>query len=76
MARSVNKVVLLGNVGSKPDIQQTQNGTGVVHLSLATNRRIPGGSEGRELRTVPERDLWGVGYGAAGKAAPRARGRS
>ena len=27
MARSVNKVFLMGNVGREPDIQQTQNGT-------------------------------------------------
>ena len=48
MARSVNKITLLGNVGREPDIQQTQNGTKVAHLSLATNRWIPGaGEEGK-----------------------------
>ena len=44
MARSVNKIFLMGNVGRDPDIQQTQNGTKVAHLSLATNRRLPSGS--------------------------------
>jgi len=45
MSRSVNKIALLGNVGRDPDIQQTQNGTKVAHLSLATNRRgVEGGA--------------------------------
>ena len=51
MARSVNKVFLMGNVGRDPDIQQTQNGTKVAHLSLTTNRWIPGGSEEGKERT-------------------------
>ncbi len=39
MARSVNKITLIGNVGRDPDIQQTKSGTKVAHFSLATNRR-------------------------------------
>lgn len=39
MSRSVNKVILVGNVGRDPDIQQTKSGTKVAHFSLATNRR-------------------------------------
>ncbi|GMV06199.1 MAG: hypothetical protein AMXMBFR53_24750 [Gemmatimonadota bacterium] len=52
MSRSVNRVTLVGNVGRDPDIQQTKNGTKVAHLSLATNRRGPAGSE------APERTDW------------------
>ena len=51
MTRSVNKVFLMGNVGRDPDIQQTQNGTKIAHLSLTTNRWIPGGSEEGKERT-------------------------
>ena len=40
MSRSVNKIILVGNVGQDPEIQQTQNGTKVAHFSLATNRPI------------------------------------
>jgi len=40
MSRSVNKVILVGNVGRDPDIQQTKSGTKVAHLTLATNRRV------------------------------------
>jgi single-strand DNA-binding protein len=45
MSRSVNKIILVGNVGQDPDIQETGNGTKVAHFSLATNRRV-GGSGG------------------------------
>jgi single-strand DNA-binding protein len=41
MSRSINKVILVGNVGRDPDIQQTASGTKVAHFSLATSRRIP-----------------------------------
>jgi single-strand DNA-binding protein len=41
MSRSVNKIILVGNVGRDPDVQTTAAGTKVAHLSLATSRRIP-----------------------------------
>ncbi len=41
MARSVNKLILVGNVGRDPEIQTTTNGHKVAHFSLATSRRIP-----------------------------------
>ena len=41
MSRSVNKVILVGNIGRDPDIQTTNGGTKVAHVSLATSRRIP-----------------------------------
>ncbi len=50
MSRSVNKVILVGNVGRDPDVNETQNGTKVAHLSLATNRRF-GSAEEAEERT-------------------------
>lgn len=36
MAGSVNKVILLGNVGNEPDIRTTQNGKEIANISLAT----------------------------------------
>ena len=49
MSRSVNKVILVGNVGRDPDVQTTTSGTKVAHVSLATSRRFPrdGGMEER-----------------------------
>jgi single-strand DNA-binding protein len=36
---SLNKVILLGNVGKAPDVQKTASGTPVVKFSLATSER-------------------------------------
>ncbi len=37
MAGSVNKVILIGNLGRDPEIRSTQDGTRVGNLSLATS---------------------------------------
>lgn len=50
MGRSINKVILVGNVGRDPDVQVTASGTKVAHMSLATSRRVPRDS-GYEERT-------------------------
>ena len=39
MAKSVNKVILLGNVGKDPEIRSTPSGTIVANLTLATGDR-------------------------------------
>ncbi len=39
MAKSVNKVILLGNVGKDPEIRSTPGGTMVANFSLATSDR-------------------------------------
>ena len=41
MSRSVNKVILVGNIGRDPDVQTTATGIKVAHVSLATTRRFP-----------------------------------
>ncbi len=37
MAGSVNKVILIGNLGRDPEIRSTQDGTRIANLSLATS---------------------------------------
>ena len=42
---SVNKVILLGNVGADPEIRYPENGKAIAFLSLATNETTHGGNE-------------------------------
>ena len=37
MAGSVNKVILVGNLGADPDVKRTQDGRPIVNLSVATS---------------------------------------
>ena len=37
MARSVNKVILIGNLGDDPELRRAGDGTAVCNMSLATN---------------------------------------
>jgi len=39
MSRSLNKAVLIGNVGADPEVRTTAGGTRVATFSLATSRR-------------------------------------
>ncbi|MBO67288.1 MAG: single-stranded DNA-binding protein [Acidiferrobacteraceae bacterium] len=38
MARGVNKVILVGNLGADPEVRYTANGDAVSTISVATNR--------------------------------------
>ena len=37
MARGVNKVILIGNLGAEPEVRQTPSGVPVANVSLATS---------------------------------------
>ncbi|QEA38021.1 single-stranded DNA-binding protein [Pistricoccus aurantiacus] len=37
MARGINKVILIGNLGQDPDVRYTQSGSAVTNLNLATS---------------------------------------
>ena len=39
MAGSVNRVILLGNIGKDPEIKATQNGSKLASFSIATSKR-------------------------------------
>lgn len=53
MSGSVNKVILLGNLGRDPEVRQTQDGTKIVHLAIATSERWRDRQSG-ELREKTE----------------------
>jgi single-strand DNA-binding protein len=40
MPKSVNKVILVGNVGKDPEVRYSRSGTPVANFSLATNERF------------------------------------
>ena len=42
MARSVNKVILIGNLGQDPELRYTGSGTAVCTIRLATNESYKG----------------------------------
>ena len=50
---SVNKVILLGNVGKDPDVRYPQQGQCMASFTLATNETIPGANG-----TTTERTEW------------------
>jgi single-strand DNA-binding protein len=58
MSRSINKIILVGNVGRDPDVQTTASGTRVAHLSLATSRRIPRDGSFEERTEWHRLTLW------------------
>ena len=54
MAGSVNKVILIGNLGRDPEIRSTQSGNRMANLSVATSRRW----NDRQTNEQRERTEW------------------
>ena len=51
MSRSLNKVMLIGNIGAEPEIKTTGAGTKFAKVSLATNRTWNDRSGQRQEKT-------------------------
>ena len=51
MSSSVNKVILLGNVGKDPEFKSLQSGTAVANFSLATSEKFKDRSGEQQERT-------------------------
>lgn len=51
MARSLNKVTLIGNVGSDPEVRTVQGGSKVAQFSLATSRNWNDQSGAKQEKT-------------------------
>jgi single-strand DNA-binding protein len=60
MARGVNKVILIGNLGDDPELRYTGSGTAVCNMSLATNETYTD-SDGNEVQNTEWHDVvaWG-----------------
>ncbi len=56
MARTINKVELLGRVGTEPEMKYTPNGTAITTLRLATDRRRQDGETTADWHNIV---VWG-----------------
>jgi single-strand DNA-binding protein len=54
MARGVNKVILIGNLGKEPEIRYTPNGVAIANLTLATSENWKDKTSGENV----ERTEW------------------
>ncbi len=52
MARSLNKVALIGNVGKDPELRYTSGGVAVANFSVATNEKWKDPDGNTQERTV------------------------
>ncbi len=51
MSRSLNKVMLIGNLGADPEVRSTNNGSRVATLSVATSRQWSAQSGEKQEKT-------------------------
>ena len=58
MAGSVNKVILIGNLGADPEVRHTQDGRPIVNLRLATSRKLARQSDRRDGASGPSGTAW------------------
>ncbi len=56
MARTINKVELLGRIGTDPEMRYTPNGTAITTLRLATDRRHQDGETTADWHNIV---VWG-----------------
>src|SRR3990167_2096090 len=54
MARGINKVILIGNLGANPEVRYTPNGNAVVSLSIATSS----GWKDKQTGEMQEKTEW------------------
>ena len=52
---SVNKIILLGNVGKEPDVRHLDSGVAVANFTLATTEK---GYKTRDGKEIPDRTEW------------------
>jgi hypothetical protein len=65
MPKSVNKVILVGDVGKDPEVRYSQTGTPVANFSLATNERFKDRNDEWQERTE-----WTASFGRRNRGEP------
>ncbi|MBA2708902.1 MAG: single-stranded DNA-binding protein [Gemmatimonadaceae bacterium] len=69
MSRSVNKVMLIGNLGNEPEVRTTTGGSKVATFSLATSRSWSGAGGDKQEKTEWHRCVaWNGKSGGMGLA--------
>jgi single-strand DNA-binding protein len=58
MGKSLNKVILIGNLGADPEVRTTSNGGRVATVSLATSRQWKGADGQRQEKTAWHRVIF------------------
>lgn len=72
MARSLNKVTLIGNVGSEPEVRTVQGGSKVAQFSLATSRNWNDPSGAKQEKTEWHRCVvWNTKFGTLADVAEK-----
>jgi single-strand DNA-binding protein len=71
MARSINRIILVGNAGSDPDVRETSSGTPVAHLSLATDRFFRQNGEEQRKTDWHRLTFWGKACDIAARFVQR-----
>ena len=71
MTRSINRIILVGNAGSDPDVRETSGGTPVAHLSLATDRFFRQNDEEQRKTDWHRLTFWGKACDIAARFVQR-----
>jgi len=69
VSRSLNKVILIGNLGADPEVRSTNNGSRVATLSVATSRQWKGNGGEKQEKTEWHRVICWNNKGAGGGLA-------
>lgn len=55
----MNRVVLIGNLGRKPELRETKSGHSVANFSIATNERVKDGDQWKDHTEWHTIVVWG-----------------
>jgi single-strand DNA-binding protein len=69
VSRSLNKVILIGNLGADPEVRSTNNGSRVATLSVATSRQWTGNGGEKQEKTEWHRVICWNNKGSGGGLA-------